>query len=304
MAHSLRRSLYKAAGLSSSFSRRCFSQIPPLRAGPQAPQVNRPRQVADRSMRVASKEMQAMPSDIGIFESTAPLLSVLIIATSNTIPPVTFITSTGRNLPSLFGAPLTHLKYQWKRLLYRFRDQLSLFALKYSSPKEKSWFKRSIKLSRSTIMPTAVALHRQMYTSFAEGDAATLRKICTDGIYDSFRSRIGNRARGEKVVWELVKYNQRSKLISNRAMRLPIEGAAFRQAVVRIASRQKLTRWVKAKGGEMQVAPGSGKERDVVEYVVVQRQYERWEEGEWRIWGTTKETTLDDVEEWERRALQ
>ena len=81
----------------------------------------------------------------------------------------------------------------------------------------------------------------------------------------------------------MVKYKQRSKLISNRAMRLPIEGAAFRQAVVRIASRQKLTRWVKAKGGEMQVVPGSGKERDVVEYVVVQRQYERWKEGEWRI---------------------
>lgn len=54
----------------------------------------------------------------------------------------------------------------------------------------------------------------------------------------------------------------------------------------------------------MQVVPGSGKEKDVVEYVVVQRQYEGWREGEWRIWGTTKETTLDDVEEWEKRALE
>jgi mitochondrial protein MBA1 len=65
-----------------------------------------------------------------------------------------------------------------------------------------------------------------------------------------------------------------------------------------------LTRWIKAKGGEMQVVPGSGKEKDVVEYVVLQRQYEGWREGEWRVWGTTRETTLDDIEEWERRALE
>jgi hypothetical protein len=72
-----------------------------------------------------------------------------------------------------------------------------------------------------------------MYTSFAEGDIVALRKICTDGLYDSFRARIGNRSKGEKVVWDLVNYNKRSKLISNRAARMPIEGAAVMQAVVR-----------------------------------------------------------------------
>jgi protein MBA1 len=142
-----------------------------------------------------------------------------------------------------------------------------------------------------------------MYTSFAEGDVATLRKICADGIYDSFCARIGNRARGEKMVWELVQYNSRATLVSNRAARLPIEGMALRQAVVRVASKQKLTRLVPRKGGEMEVVSGSGKEKDVVEYVVLQRQYEGWREGEWQVWGTTKETTLEDIEEWEKRAL-
>jgi len=229
--------------------------------------------------------MQAIPSDLGILD-------------------MTFITPTGSNRPSPFRVPLSHLKFQWKRLVYRLRDRFSLLILKYSSPREKGWFKRSIKISRSIITPTAVALHQQMYTSFAEGDVATLRKICTDGIYDSFRARIGNRARGEKVVWELVRYNQRSSLVSNRAARLPIEGAALSQAVVRIASRQRLTRWAKGKGGEMHVVPGSGREKDVVEYVVLQKQYEGWRGGEWQVWGTTKETTLGDVEEWERRALE
>jgi mitochondrial protein MBA1 len=142
-----------------------------------------------------------------------------------------------------------------------------------------------------------------MYTSLAEADVDTLRKICTDGIYDSLRARIGNRARGEKVVWELVKHNSRAKLVSHRAARLPIEGAALRQAVVRIASRQRLTRRVKRKDGEMEVVPGSGQEKDIVEYVVLQRQYIGGREEEWQIWGTTQETTLGDVEDWERSVL-
>ena len=100
----------------------------------------------------------------------------------------------------------------------------------------------------------------------------------------------------------MVDYNKRSRLISNRAARLPVEGAAVMQAVVKIASRQKLTRFVKGKSG-LEVVPGSGKEKDVVEYVVLQKQYDSWREGEWQVWGTTKETTLEDIEEWERRAL-
>lgn len=216
---------------------------------------------------------------------------------------MTFITPAAHNRPSLFREPFVHLRFQWKRLTYRLRDRVSLLILKFSSPRGKSWYNRTVRLSRPSITPTAVALHRQMYTSFAEGDVTALRKICTDGIYETFRARLGNRARGEKVVWELVRYNKRSRLISNRAARFPIEGAALHQAVVRIDSRQKLTRWVQGKSGEMVVAQGSGKEKDVVEYLVLQKQYEGWRDGEWQVWGTTQETTVDDIEEWERRAL-
>jgi protein MBA1 len=142
-----------------------------------------------------------------------------------------------------------------------------------------------------------------MYTSFAEGDVTALRKICSDGLYDSFRARIGNRPKGEKVGWELVEYNKRSKLISNRAARLPIDGAAIVQAVVRIASRQKLTRWTKGRNGGLEIVPGSAKEKDVVEYVVLQKHYKGWKEGEWQVWGTTQETTLEDIEAWETKEL-
>ena len=51
------------------------------------------------------------------------------------------------------------------------------------------------------------------------------------------------------------------------------------------------------------MVPGTGKERDVVEYVVIQRKYWQWDEEEWQIWGTTEETTLEDVEKWGKREL-
>ena len=150
-------------------------------------------------------------------------------------------------------------------------------------------------------MPEAVALHAQMYTAFASGDRMSLRKICTDGLFDTFSTRIGNRARGERVQWELIRYNKRSKLVSDRAARLPVDGMAMRQAVVRISSKQKLTRWRTVQGRD-EIIEGSGKEKDVVEYVVVQRLWKDWEPGPWMVWGTTKEVTLDDVDEWKRKA--
>lgn len=139
-----------------------------------------------------------------------------------------------------------------------------------------------------------------MYSAFADGDKSALRKLCTDGLYDSFSARIGSRPKGERVVWELLEYNKRAKVVSNRAARLPIDGAAVRQAVVRISSTQKLTRYT-PKGAVVQ---GSGKERSLVEYVLIQKKIWGWKDEEWQVWGTTEETTLDDVLEWEKKALE
>jgi protein MBA1 len=258
-------------------------------------------------MKVLSKEMAQIPNDIGLIQGRFSRL-LLSSPQINCLPQTaTFIAPRGALRPPL-SQPKALLTLYWKRLAFRFRDLLSLLIIKISGPKDphsKVWGRKSIKLQRSKIVPTAKALHSQMYTAFAENDTSTLRKICVDGIYESFRARIGARPRGEKVVWELVKYNSSPRIASNRAARLPIEGAAIRQAVVRIASKQKLTRWVKNKDtGKLEVAKGSGKEKDVVEYLVIQRQYEGWREGEWKVWGTTNESTLADVEEWQKKLLE
>jgi len=132
-----------------------------------------------------------------------------------------------------------------------------------------------------------------MYAAFAEGDVQLLDTICCDGLRESFRSRIASRPQGERWEWELVKYTKRPRVLSHRAASLGIEGMGLRQAVVRIASRQRLTRY-KANGT---VVPGSGQEKEIVEYLVIQKKLEKAAEQEWVVWGTTEETTLEMLEE-------
>jgi len=79
-----------------------------------------------------------------------------------------------------------------------------------------------------------------------------------------------------------------------------MDGAAIRQAVVRICSTQKLTRYTP--NGD--IVKGTGKEKSVVEYVLVQKKIWDWQDGGWQVWGTTEETTLDDVLEWEKKSLE
>lgn len=242
---------------------------------------------SEKSIRVQAQQAQVMPNDVGILDQT-------------------FITPTGKNAPSLFSGEIRDwIKLLYKRIRLHGRDYLSLLILKISSPQAGSWRKRKFKIHRKATAPAALALHKQMYSHFAEADVPALRKICTDGLFDSFSTRIASRARGERVEWELVRYNGAAKVVSHRAARIPnTEGMAIRQAVVRVSSRQKLTRSKSGKGGKVEILGGSGKEKDVVEYLVVQRFMRDWKEGEWRVWGTTGETSLEDVELWDRKAYE
>jgi protein MBA1 len=147
--------------------------------------------------------------------------------------------------------------------------------------------------------PTAVGLHRQMYSAFAEGDSNTLKTICADGLLENFQARIQSRGR-ETLKWELIKYNRKSKVMSNRSASLGMEGIMIRQAVVRINSQQKLTRF-KPDGS---IVPGTGEVKDVQEYVVIQKKLLQGKEDDWVVWGTTEETTLESIKDEERRALE
>lgn len=199
----------------------------------------------------------------------------------------TFVMPSWAKRPSPLSNPGGLLKLQWTRLRQKAFDlfQVVMYAKYLAKPRLLMNFRQT--------KPAAIALHRQMYSAFADADVGTLQKICVDGMLDSFRARIHARPRGEKMTWELVKYNGGAKVMSNRGARMPIEGSGLRQAIVRIRSRQRLTRY-KVDGS---VVPGSGKEKDVEEFVVIQRKLAGGKEEPWRVWGTTEETTLTTVEQ-------
>lgn len=90
--------------------------------------------------------------------------------------------------------------------------------------------------------------------------------------------------------WTIHKYGRFPRVVSDRAARLPVEGAWLRQAVVRIRSRQSLTRF-----REGQVVAGSGHEKDVKEYVVIQKRLWKGREEGWLVWGTTEEMTMEKL---------
>jgi len=249
---------------------RTFSQVPSRRAVGRASKPQLPRQPSTRSMRIEQGEMDSMPLDLGIL-------------------PGTFITPSGANRPSLFNDPRKAIKFQWIRLKRKMQDAFVLLVYRWMNHKTQ------VRLRSRQIAPTAVALHKQMYTAFAEGDTATLKRICAAGLLDSFIARI--HARGNELVkWELIKYTKRPKIMSHRAATLMKEGDGIRQAVVKLCSKQSLTRY-RPNGA---VVPGSGKERDVQEYLVIQKALLRGKEDDWIIWGTTEETSLEKLEEEER----
>lgn len=129
------------------------------------------------------------------------------------------------------------------------------------------------------------------------GDVHTLRKICGEGVMASFLSRIQARNPRERYEWKLHKYTKFTRVVSDRAVRLPMELSGQRQAVVRIQSRQSLTKY----RPDGSVVPGTGQEKELREYVVIQKRLLNGKEEPWFVWGTTEETTLEEVERRERR---
>lgn len=70
----------------------------------------------------------------------------------------------------------------------------------------------------------------------------------------------------------------------------------MRQAVVRIQSRQSLARIIGVgPDGQEIIAKGTGQDKEIREYVVIQRRIWKGVEEPWVVWGTTEETSLSKI---------
>lgn len=157
----------------------------------------------------------------------------------------------------------------------------------------------------SSLKKETLTLHKNMYTAFASGDLKTLKSICCEGLLHDFEARIATRTSRQRQrnatspslsptsindqkknnpteeKWTLHKYIGRPRIVSSRAVVLPVvEQSALRQHVVRVKSVQSVD------GGEPM---------EMVEYLVLQQRLLEGKSERWMVWGTVEETDAESV---------
>ena len=234
--------------------------------------------------------------------STSYFLVSLTCHDCKSLPPL--IESPGTFVPlPLSKAPsgiANFFEYYWARIRFRAVDIFSLFAIKMGS--KPSYFKKArFTLNRTSVIPTARALHRTMSEALASGDKETLQKVCATQLYLDLCRAIDQRPRGRRYGWEVVRYTRPLRFPRIVDHKLAIFGDAasgapgIRQAVVAISSRQRRVEYDDARGGA--AVPGSEREMDVVEYLVINRTVDMktYAQSDWRVWGTLNETSLPQL---------
>ncbi|KAH8884302.1 hypothetical protein GQ53DRAFT_662189, partial [Thozetella sp. PMI_491] len=194
--------------------------------------------------------------------------------------------------------------FAWTLNKRRFLDWVALFLFSWGS-KPKFLKAATWKPKRSGIASQAKALHRTMGEALAAGDKQTLQSICIPALATKLGAVVDSRRRGVRKGWELVRYNQtwRYPRLADRKLRVTAHPSlknlpAIYQAVVSIASRQRLVEYDDSPAGGGRVVPGSEKEVDIVEHLVLISTVDvnTYKQSEWKIWGTIKETTPESLE--------
>ncbi|GME35736.1 hypothetical protein GTA08_BOTSDO02246 [Neofusicoccum parvum] len=276
-------------------------------AAPRQAEVpaNMKRMMADMQKRRAMPSIKTMtmqntdelPNDVGLL-------------------PETLVRPTGQNLPSFLSEPRLRLKLEKTWVVTRFKDLVSRLVYKWTTVKKP----RPV-INRRGIPKLALQLHKDMYTAFAYGDVEHLSRICTDGIFSSFRSRINARNPNERLFWTRLS-SSRARIVSDRATSIPVPGVStkerpcyIRQIVFRIKSRQALVKGYLRKGrngteklldaagaelpvdetGEVTAERMQQESRDVAEYFVLQKRMWMGKEENWFVWGLVDETSVDSL---------
>ena len=125
------------------------------------------------------------------------------------------------------------------------------------------------------------------------GNNGKLSSICAEGMGSSLGSRIAARPPDQRLQWTLHRYVRRPRVVANRAASLPLKESGVRQVVLRMQTRQSMAKLKTISAGV--TVPVPGEEKDVKEYLVLQRRMLRGQEGPWKIWGTTVETDINDI---------
>ncbi|KAK3354558.1 hypothetical protein B0H65DRAFT_504617 [Neurospora tetraspora] len=206
--------------------------------------------------------------------------------------PETFVVPPLSRFPKQFK-PL--MSYLWGIIRVKTVDFLLSRQYRFSSM--PGWRQKPLlSLKKAPLIAQTKALHRQMNEAIASGDAEMLEKIVDPYLYVPLAVNIEQRPKGRTGTWELVRYNKEPRVVSHKIF--PLQGTKDKllwQVTVSIASRQRVVQHERGK-----VVPGSEKELDLVENVVIGTMVsnETWATlNGWRIISTVQPMT---PEKWER----
>lgn len=218
-----------------------------------------------------------------------PTLSILI--------PKSFV------IPPLWRFPRNPRKFfhmVWLVLKIRFENLRSLVSIKFLSMDKFKFSRPRFQFGKSAVLSVAKAMHIQMSTAMAAGDKEILRSICKPELYQTFASAIDSRPKGVSSKWELVRYEKSWKYPRLADYKIGLQPAhndtiLLKQAIVSIASVQRIARYDDSKGGVM--IDGSERVRHMVEHIVLQCLINphTYQTGPWQIWGTLPETTYESM---------
>ncbi|QKX64031.1 uncharacterized protein TRUGW13939_11204 [Talaromyces rugulosus] len=237
----------------------------------------------EKSLKIRAKELSidSMPTDLGLL-------------------PGTFIRPEGKNMPSIFREPRDRLRMEWVGLKQWFQNVAGTFAY-------HKYFFHGLPLELKARRQEAMRLHQQMCTEFARGNQDALKQICCTGLANNLIRRSRARGPGEKVSWNLLKYNRTPStwftgvhVVQDRSTQIPeVPESGVRQVIVRIASKQSThtyTEYIDQATRQRTLVPSPEKVQDCTEYVVIQKLRIKGEEKPWQVWGYATPTTVDDLD--------
>ncbi|KAI0487671.1 hypothetical protein F4859DRAFT_266541 [Xylaria cf. heliscus] len=177
---------------------------------------------------------------------------------------------------------------------------VALYAM--SMPKGRVIGLPRFKARKRACVPAAKSLHVQMSEAVAAGDKDTLRRVCVSELFVTLAGAIDSRPPRLRTEWELVRYDnplRYPRIADFRVLQQPYGGhlRIIKQAVVSISSVQRLTRYYETPGGELTPVPGTGRERHMVEHIVLHAIVDEntYETGPWKLWGTLPEMSYERI---------
>ncbi|ETI20451.1 hypothetical protein G647_08487 [Cladophialophora carrionii CBS 160.54] len=221
--------------------------------------------------------------------------------------PQTFILPPASELPP--WTTLKRTKIHWLQMKTAFKDWWSLVVfLKWDAKRDPLTGKKMRKpMELNSRVAVAKDLHERFHMALGKGDMKILQALCCEGLLGTARTRIEKRKVMRKPVewWKLMGYtglkywswldrwplspllpNSPARVVSDRLAPLPVADSYLRQCIVRIRSVQQY---------ELADAEQTTT-RDHTDYVVIQKITSKGEDGEWKLWGLTEPTTMDEID--------